>query len=103
MTIILQNTGATASTVVLQSGRATVSGANSGTDIYDVINGSAGGHDLIVGFKPGQDIVNLYGYGAGAAHIVSNSGGAAITLPDGTAITFVGISHNQVAESLHYG
>ena len=103
MTMVLQNTGATASTVVLQSGRATVSGANSGTDIYDVINGSAGGHDLIVGFKPGQDIVNLYGYGAGAAHIVSNSGGAAITLPDGTAITFVGISHNQVAESLHYG
>ena len=106
LTAVLQNSGQAIDSIVLQSGDATIwgaSGTNAGTDVYDVINGTAGGQNMIFGFKPGQDVVNLYGYSAGAAHIVANSGGTAMTLPDGTAIAFVGISSSQVAESLHYG
>ena len=106
LTAVLQNSGQAIDSIVLQSGDATIwgaSGTNAGTDVYDVISGTAGGQNMIFGFKPGQDVVNLYGYSAGAAHIVANSGGTAMTLPDGTAIAFVGISSSQVAESLHYG
>ena len=106
MTVVLQNSTPAIDTVVLQSGNATIwgaSGAHAGTDVYDVISGTAGGQDLILGFKPGQDAVNLYGYQSGAAHIASAGGSTALTLADGTHITFVGLSANQVVASLHYG
>ena len=106
MTVVLQNSTPAIDTIVLQSGNATIwgaSGSHAGTDVYDVISGTAGGQDLILGFKPGQDAVNLYGYQSGAAHLASAGGSTALTLPDGTAITFVGLSASQVAASLHYG
>ena len=103
MTVVLQNTGTATGTVVLQSGRATVWGANSSTDVYDVINGTAGGHDLIVGFKPGEDALNLFGYRTGSAQFSSASGNTSLALSDGTTITFIGLSPSQVAQSIHYG
>ena len=103
MTVVLQNPSTTPDIVVLQSGHATIWGASRGTDIYDVIKGTAGGQDLIMGFKPGQDMLNLYGYQTGAAQLSSSAGNAALALPDGTIITFAGISQSHLAASIHYG
>lgn len=103
MTVVLQNPSTATDIVVLQSGYATIWGSSSGTNIYDVIKGTAGGQDLIMGFKPGQDMLNLYGYQTGAAQLSSSAGNTALALPDGTIITFAGISPSHLAASIHYG
>ena len=87
MTAVLGNG---ADTVVLEAGSASVFGGF-GSDVYDVINGSAGGNDMISGFKVGTDQIALYGYNASA--VQTTSGGSTILdLTDGTRITLLNVT-----------
>ena len=65
-------------------------------DLFAFIDGSAGGHDLIVGFTAG-DLIGLQGYGDNAVRQALRSAtigpsGISITLSDYTSITFAGLS-----------
>lgn len=76
--------------------------AGAGADQFDFTAGESGGVDLIFGFKPGVDQVNLFGYDSGdgsaganalaqaAANV--NGGSTYITLSDSTRIFFVGVT-----------
>ncbi|TLU72975.1 hypothetical protein [Lichenicoccus roseus] len=78
-------------TTILQSGTAAVFGG-AGVDLYDVVDGDAGGHDVISGFKTGTDTIALYGYAAPATVTVAG-GNTVLGLSDGTSITLAGITH----------
>jgi len=102
MLAILQNPLLATDTVVLQSGAATIWGGT-GADVYAVINGAAGGKDLIAGFKPGVDSLNLFGYAPNSAVVTGSAGATSLKLSDGTTITFAGLSPAQVLPNIHYG
>jgi hypothetical protein len=72
--------------VLFGSGPTTVFGG-SGTDLYDFVQGSGGGADVIAGFKPGTDQVQLFGYSN--VQQASVGGNTVITLGDGTSITLL--------------
>jgi Ca2+-binding RTX toxin-like protein len=79
------------------SGAATMTGG-SGADLYAFFNGEAGGTDVITNFKLGTDHVTLQNYGPGAvstalASAIFADGSTTMTLPDGTKVTFQGITH----------
>ena len=79
--------------VVLDSGGGTfLEGA--GPAFYDVINGtSAGGTDVISGFKVNTDTIALYGY-SGAGYTLATSGGSTtIDVADGTKIELLGVTN----------
>jgi len=97
MLAVLQNQPGTTDTVVLQSGNATIWGG-AGADVYDVINGTAGGNALIEGFKPGTDMVNLYGYNSASVYYAG--GNTSLVLSDNTTITFAGLFPSQVSSSI---
>ena len=102
MLAVLQNQPGTTDTVVLQSGNATIWGG-AGTDVYDLINGAAGGNALIEGFKPGTDVINLYGYPTNPGTLYYDGANSSLVLSDNTTITFAGLSPSQVLSSIHYG
>ena len=64
----------------------------SGPSVYDVIAGSAGGTDVLNGFKPSTDKIDLFGYGSGDQHITTSGGSTVLSLVDGTKITLVGVT-----------
>ncbi len=77
--------------VVFGTGAASVTGG-SGVDHYVFVQGAAGASDVISGFKVGTDQLNLYGYDL--ARVQTNVSGrdTALSLPDGTRITLVGVT-----------
>ena len=55
--------------------------AGSGHELFDIVQGQAGGTLAISGFKAGTDIIHLQGYaGSGVQSEVTNSTGTLITL-----------------------
>ena len=85
-------TGGTGSLqAVLGSGPASVT-EGSGPSVYDVVKGAAGGTDVLSGFKPGTDRIDLFGYAASDVHITTGGGSTLLSLADGTKITLVGVT-----------
>jgi hypothetical protein len=68
-------------------------------DIINVVNGQAGGLDLINNFRVGVDDINLIGYSANAGNSAIASersdarGGTLLSLSDGTRIDLAGLVH----------
>ncbi len=89
-TVVVAGSGS--AVVVFGRGDATVWGG-AGTDLYTVINGTAGGTDVIQNFRPGTDRIMLDGYGANAARQQSANGSTTLTLTDGTRIILAGLGH----------
>ena len=71
--------------------------AGSGPDL--IRHGGAGGHDTVFGFDhAGGDAISFIGENpASVAHVVATAqehhGNTLITLPDGSTITLVGVTH----------
>jgi serralysin len=89
--------------LVAGQGSSTLTGG-AGNNMFDFFCGADGGHASITDFTS-QDVVNLSGYGAGAALAAQQSavvagGNPTITLIDNTQITFLGVS-SAVALSGH--
>ena len=83
--------GSGADTIILGSGQDAVF-AGIGADRLEVMQGDAGGLDVIAGFKVGTDSIDLSGYPA-PPRIVIAGGNTTVDLSDGTAITLLGITH----------
>ena len=97
------NTGNGASLIFAGAGASTVTAApgpcrwwsvtgkasiteGSGSATYDVVRGAAGGTDVLTGFKPNGDHINLYGYTASQITVSTSGGSSLISLADGTKI-----------------
>ncbi len=76
--------------VVFGGGAASVAGG-SGVDHYVFVRGVAGAGDVISGFKVGTDQLNLYGYDLARVRTTVSGRDTAVSLPDGTRITLVGV------------
>lgn len=79
-------------------------GAGTGTDVFNFVNGSAGGADVITDFSS-SDVVNLIGYGADAAataiaNATVSGGSSTIQLSDSTKITFLNVT-NLSTSNIH--
>lgn len=66
-------------------------------DLFAFTDGTAGGTMELHGFRPGEDLISLQGYGSGAVQAAlasaSVSGGSTVlTLPDSTRITLFGLA-----------
>ncbi len=83
--------GAGSLQAVLGSGTASFS-EGSGPSVYDVIRGAAGGTDVLYGFKPSTDKIELFGYRSADQHITTSGGSTVLSLVDGTRITLVGVT-----------
>ena len=102
--LIFAGSGATSVTggpgslqVVVGSGQGTFA-AGSGAASFDVVKGAAGGTEMLIGFKPGIDTIDLFGYG-GAIPAISISGGSSlVTLSDGTNLHVIGVTN--IADSI---
>ena len=84
--------GAGSDVVSFGAGNASVFGG-AGTDLYAFSQGSAGGNDVISGFKVGTDQIGLYGYDPSTVQTQSTGGNTTLSLADGTQITLLGVSH----------
>jgi Ca2+-binding RTX toxin-like protein len=90
--------------ITLGSGESTLQGG-SGSAVVQLIDGQPHGIDFLYGFNPASDILLLTGYDQGAsdqavAQQYDTGGDSWLTLPDGTVVAFVGLSHfsaNNVA------
>ncbi len=65
----------------------------SGAAAFDVVKGAAGGADVINGFRPGTDQIQLYGYQPADLKVTSSGGSSLVSLADGTTIQVVGVSN----------
>ena len=65
----------------------------SGPAVYDVVKGAAGGTDVISGFRPGTNQVQLFGYLPFEQQVTSSGGSSLISLADGTKIQIVGVTN----------
>jgi hypothetical protein len=83
--------GGGADDVEFGAGPTTVAGG-SGANLYDVTAGTAGGADVITGFKPGTDQLRLFGYDPATVQQSVAGGNLTLTLSDSTRITLVGIT-----------
>ena len=85
-------TGGTGSLqAMLGSGTASIT-EGSGASVYDVVKGAAGGNDVLTGFRPSIDRIDLFGYAAGDVHVTTKGGSTVISMVDGTRITLVGVT-----------
>lgn len=92
--VYLGNTGN--DSFVAGTGSASVLGGANAADVFEFINGRAGGSATIFNFNS-ADLVGLLNYGtaAGTAAVASQkaiTGGVQLTLPDNTVLTVAGIS-----------
>ena len=77
------------------TGKATIT-AGSGKEVYNIVNGQAGGTILINDFTAGTDSIHLSGYaGTGIKSETVVNGSTQITLTDHTAITLAGATPNS--------
>lgn len=85
-------TGGTGYMEVIQgSGNMTIR-QGAGPTVYDVVKGSAGGTDMLSGFKTASDTIRLFGYSAADRNITKSGGSTLISLSDGTRINLVGVA-----------
>ena len=64
----------------------------SGAALFDVVKGAAGGTEVLNGFRPGTDHIQLFGYAAGEPQITSSNGSSLVSLSDGTKIQITGVT-----------
>jgi Ca-dependent carbohydrate-binding module xylan-binding len=84
--------GSGALTFTEGSGAATVT-AGTGTEIFDLVNGMAGGSLTLNGFTAGTDVLHLEGYqGTGITSEQINGGTTQIVLSDNTRISLLGFA-----------
>ena len=86
--------GAGSMQVLGGSGTATII-EGSGSTTLQVVNGSAGGTDIISGFRPGIDRVELFGYLASQQTVSSSTGSTVLSLSDGGKVTLLGVADPQ--------
>ena len=84
--------GAGSMQLVLGSGSAAIFEATGGAT-YDAVRGAAGGTDVLHGFKPGADHIDLFGFSPSQIQIASAGGSSMISLADGTHIQIVGVTN----------
>ncbi len=86
-------TGGTGSMqVLLGSGKATIN-EGAGGAVYDVVKGAADGVDVLNGFKPDSDVIQLFGYQPADVRLSTGSASTLLSLGDGTQILLVGIAN----------
>ena len=76
--------------VIAGMGNSTI-GEGSGPTTYDVVSGTAGGIEIISGFKVGSDHVDLFGYQPSQVTVLSNGTNSLLQLSDGTKLEFLGV------------
>jgi len=84
-------------TFVVGAGSETVTGGT-GANVFDVVSGTAGGHELITNFTAAEQLT-LQGYAAGSATITTGTSSTVITLSDNTQITlqnFTGLKAGNI-------
>jgi ELWxxDGT repeat protein len=77
--------------VIAGSGSASIA-VGSGGILLDVVRGAAGGLDVIGGFRPQTDRIDLFGFTAPDLHSHVTDGSVTLSLSDGTRITLLGIT-----------
>ncbi len=82
--------GAGSMQVVAGSGAATID-EGAGTTVLQVVSGAAGGSEVIDGFRPGIDTIDLFGYQPSQQSLATIGGSTVILLTDGTRITLTGV------------
>ena len=93
-------TGGTGSMqVLLGSGKATIN-EGAGGAVYDVVKGAAAGVDVLNGFKPGSDVIQLFGYQAADLRLSTGGASTLLSLGDGTQILLVGVA--KPGASIHF-
>lgn len=93
--VFVGNAGAC--TVVAGAGDVTM-WVGAAPDTFQFSAGSAGGTDLINGFRPGTDRLVLPGYGLPAA-VAAQNGSTVIALADGTQITLAGVMMSNLTQA----
>lgn len=83
--------GAGSMQVMAGSGATTVI-EGTGPTTLQVAKGNAGGADVISGFRPGLDTVDLFGYQPSQQSVATAQGSTTISLIDGTKVTLLGVS-----------
>ncbi len=78
--------------VQLGSGHADVT-EGTGTALFDVVKGAAGGADILNGFRPGTDKIQLFGYAPTDVTVTSSGGSSLVSLTDGTTIQVAGVAN----------
>ncbi len=99
-----------ASNAVVQFGTSmTTALAGTGSDVFQVTDGQAGGFDIVYNFNPASDMLLLSDFGSeesaaqtAIANQYDTGGDSWIKLPDGTLLAFVGLSHLS-ASNVSYG
>ena len=86
-------TGSSGSLQVVLGSGATTATEGSGSAVYDLVKGAAGGTDMINGFRPDTDQIQLYGYQPSEVTVTSSGGSSLISLSDGTKIHIVGVTN----------
>ncbi len=84
--------GAGSMQVVAGSGAATII-EGAGATTLQIVHGAAGGSEMIYGFRPGTDGVDLFGYQASQQSVAVVAGSTVISLDDGTRITLAGVGN----------
>ena len=85
--------GSNSLTFDVGSGSSTImSGIGQGQDVFDVVNGKAGGTLIFAGFTPGKDVVHLIGFdGTGIKDQSIGHSSSQFTLTDNTTIIVGGL------------
>ena len=83
-------------TFTAAKGAAAVVTTGSGHEVFDLVQGQAGGTLAIFGFKSGADVIHLQGYaGTGVQSEVAYAGGTLVTLTDNTRIALAGFTYGS--------
>ena len=84
--------GAGSMQVVAGSGATTLD-EGTGATTLQIVNGAAGGTDVINGFRPGTDKIDLFGYQASQQSVAVVGGSTVISLADGTEVTLARVDN----------
>ena len=85
--------------LIAGGGQASIA-VGSGGIVLDVVRGAAGGLDVIGGFNPQTDHVDLFGFSPSDVHPHVQNGSLTLSMSDGTVITLLGITDPGHAVSL---
>lgn len=85
--------------IIEGSGSATIA-AGAGGIVLDIVKGAAGGLDVVSGFRPASDQIDLFGFTKADLHTHVQNGSVTITMADGSRITLAGVS--DPGQSVHF-
>ncbi len=77
--------------VVAGPGEAAIA-AGAGGITLEIVNGHAGGLDVIGGFKPARDHIDLFGFTTADMHTHAQNGSLTISMSDGSRVTLLGVT-----------